>query len=156
MVITMLSTIAAILQSAGGWIPIAGLFISPLATAPSIISVVLSARYGMIGYLLTIFLLVLIQPSEVIIFAFTTGLLGIGIGIACHVWKRRLSLIMTGGVFLLSGILFVLHVFRFPLLGPFGGSMIPLALFSLFYSWIWVELTVVMFKRLKGIVESTR
>jgi hypothetical protein len=34
---------------------------------------------------------------------------------------------MTGAVFLFSGILIVLHVFRFPLLGPFGGSIILLA-----------------------------
>jgi hypothetical protein len=126
-IIALLRTMAATLQAAGGLIPIAGLFISPLATAPSILSVVLSARYGLLSYLLTLFLLVIVQPSEVLIFAFTTGLLGIGIGFAFRVWERRLSLIMTGAVFLFSGILIVLHVFRFPLLGPSGGSIILLA-----------------------------
>ncbi|MFE4894745.1 hypothetical protein [Peribacillus butanolivorans] len=56
-VIALLSTMAATLQAAG-------LFISPLATAPAILSMVLSVRYGLIGYLLTLFLLFLIQPNE--------------------------------------------------------------------------------------------
>src|SRR6478735_5589776 len=83
--IALLTTLSAILQSAGGFIPVAGLFISPFATTPVIISTALSGKYGFLGYLLTIFLLVLIQPSEVLIFTFTTGLLGIGIGLAFHV-----------------------------------------------------------------------
>ncbi|MCM3653769.1 DUF2232 domain-containing protein [Metabacillus litoralis] len=153
--IALLTTLSAILQSAGGFIPVAGLFISPFATAPVIISTTLSEKYGVLGYLLTIFLLVLIQPSEVLIFTFTTGLLGIGIGLAYHVWKRRLSLIISGAIALLSGILIVLLVFQFPLLGPSIQPTIDLplffslAFFSFFYSWFWVELSVFLFKRLK-------
>ena len=101
--IARLTTLSAILQSAGGFIPVAGLFISPFATAPVIISTALSGKYGFLGYLLTIFLLVLIQPSEVLIFTFTTGLLGISIGLAFHVWKRRLCLIISGQLRYLVG-----------------------------------------------------
>ena len=153
-VTALLAALAVILQSAGGFIPVAGLFISPLATAPVILHTVLSARYGFLGYLLALFLLFLIQPSEVIIFAFTTGLLGIGIGFACHVWKKRLSIIMSGTIALLGGILILLFAFQFPVLGP---SIRPstslhmfllLALFSFLYSWIWVEISGFLFKRL--------
>ncbi|MEK4536544.1 hypothetical protein NST21_14640 [Peribacillus sp. FSL K6-1552] len=63
-VIALLSTMEATLQAAGGLIPAAGLFISPLATAPAILSMVLSVRYGLLGYLLTLFLLFLIQPNQ--------------------------------------------------------------------------------------------
>lgn len=153
--IALLTTLSAILQSAGGFIPVAGLFISPFATAPVIISTALSGKYGLLGYFLTIFLLVLIQPSEVLIFTFTTGLLGIGIGLAYHVWKWRLSLIISGAIALLSGILIVLLVLQFPLLGPSIQPTIDLSLFlllaffSFFYSWIWVELSVFLLKRLK-------
>ena len=149
----LLCTLSAILQSAGGFIPVVGLFISPFTTAPMILSTILSARYGFLGYLLTIFLLFLIQPSEVIIFAFTTGLLGIGISFAFHLWKRRLSIIIASTIALLSGILLLLFVFQFPVLGPSIqpsislSFLLPLALFSLLYSWIWVELSVFLFKR---------
>ncbi|MFJ8256717.1 hypothetical protein ACIQ4Z_05470 [Peribacillus asahii] len=149
----LLCTLSAILQSAGGLIPVVGLFISPFATAPVILSTILSARYGFLGYLLTIFLLFLIQPSEVIIFAFTTGFLGIGISFAFHLWKKRLSITIASAIFLLSGILLLLFVFQFPVLGPSIQPSIsllfflPLALFSLLYSWIWIELSVFLFKR---------
>lgn len=153
--IALFTALSVILQSAGGFIPVAGLFISPFATAPIMISSTLSKKYGILGYLLTIFLLILIQPSEVLIFTFTTGLLGMGIGLAYHVWKRRLSLIISGTIALLSGILIVLLVFQFPLLGPSIQPAITLPLFlslacfSFFYSWIWIELSVFLFKRLK-------
>ncbi|QNU04732.1 hypothetical protein [Peribacillus butanolivorans] len=63
-VIALLSTMAATLQAAGGLIPAAGLFINPLATAPAILSMVLPVRYGLLGYLLTLFLLFLIQRNQ--------------------------------------------------------------------------------------------
>ncbi len=153
-VTALLVALAVILQSAGGFIPVVGLFISPFATAPMILSTVLSARFGFLGYILTLFLLFLIQPSEVLIFACTTGLLGIGIGFAYHICKRRLPLIMTGTIVLLSGILIVLFIFQFPILGPAINPstsiqwLLPLAFFSFLYSWIWVEISVFLFKRL--------
>lgn len=152
-VTALLSVLSVILQSAGGFIPVVGLFISPFATAPVILSTSLSPRYGFLGYILTLFLLFLIQPSELIIFAFTTGILGIGIGFGYHLWKRRISLILAGMVGLLSGTLIVLFILQFPILGPSVGSMnniaflLSLALFSFLYSWIWVEISVFLFKR---------
>ncbi|MGM9928076.1 MAG: hypothetical protein ACI35P_09010 [Bacillus sp. (in: firmicutes)] len=150
----LLAALTAILQSAGGLIPLVGLFISPFATAPVILSTVLSVQYGFPGYLLTIILLTLIQPSELIIFPFTTGLLGIGIGFAYHLWKRRLSIILAGAISLLSGILTVLFIFQFPLLGPAippSASIqlfLSLTIFCLLYSWLWVEISVILFKRI--------
>lgn len=152
--IALLASLAAFFQSAGGLLPVIGLLISPFATAPILISSVLSIRFGFLSYIVTIFLLLIIQPSELIIFPFTTGLLGIGIGFAFHVWERRFSLIITGALSLLAGILLVFIIFQFPLLGP---SIHPtasiqlfllLAFFPLLYSWLWVELSVVFFNRL--------
>jgi hypothetical protein len=149
----LLSALAAILQASGGLIPIAGLFISPFATAPIIICTLLMARYGIFCYLLTVFLLFMIQPSEVIVFPFTTGLLGIGIGFAFRLLNRRLTIILFGALALLIGILFLLIVLHFPVLGPALTTptipmILPLFLFTFIYSWIWVELTVLLSKRL--------
>lgn len=152
-VTALLTALSVILQSSGGFIPVVGLFISPFATAPVILITILSVRHGFLSYLLTLFLLFLIQPSEIIIFAFTTGILGIGIGFGYHLWERRLSLILAGTVALLSGILIVLFIFQFPILGPAvtpsnNIQLLPfIALFSFLYSWIWVEISVFMFRR---------
>ena len=161
-IFALLATLAAVLQSAGGFIPIIGLMISPFATAPVIISTVLSLRYGSIGYLLAILLLFLIQPSEVLIFAFTTGLLGFGIGVAYYFFKKRLSLILTGAIFLLSGIVIVLFIFQFPLLGPSIQAtssllfFLSLSGFCFLYSWLWIEISLVLLKRIATIFSRRR
>lgn len=153
-VTALLAALTVILQSAGGFMPVVGLFISPFATAPVILSTSLSPRYGFLGYILTLFMLFLIQPSELIIFAFTTGILGIGIGFGYHLWKSRFSLILAGTIALLSGILIVLFIFQFPILGPAVNpsnniQFLPLiVLFSFLYSWIWIEISVLLFRRL--------
>ena len=152
----ILGALAAILQSAGGFIPIVGLLISPFATLPIILSTILSARYGFLSYLLTVLLLLLIQPSELIIFPLTTGLLGLAIGYAFHFCKRRINLIITGSLSLLCGILIVLSLFRFPLLGPSLSSinlpfLFSLIIFCFIYSWLWIEISGFLLKRLSSI-----
>lgn len=150
----LLAALAAVLQSAGGFIPVVGLMISPFATAPVIVSTVLSLRYGFVGYILTILLLFLIQPSEVLIFAFTTGLLGFGIGFGYYFFKKRLSILLTGAIFLLGGIVVVLFIFKFPLLGPSIKAnsnmsfLLSLSGFCFLYSWLWMEISLVLLKRI--------
>lgn len=60
----ILSVVAALFQSAGGLIPAVGMLISPLATLPIIIGMFTGIRYGLSSYVLTIFLILIIQPSE--------------------------------------------------------------------------------------------
>ncbi|MBA9027457.1 hypothetical protein [Peribacillus huizhouensis] len=77
---SLFACLAALFQSAGGFFPGIGYFISPLATAPILFCSMLSIPLGSISYFLTIGLLLILQPSELIIFPFTTGLLGIATG----------------------------------------------------------------------------
>ncbi|MCR2821217.1 hypothetical protein [Lederbergia panacisoli] len=153
--VSLLSCLATVFQAAGGFVPIIGLFISPLATAPIIICSILSIRLGILSYLSTILLLFILQPSELIVFPFTTGLLGLGIGIALLHFNNRLSILISGCAVLFTGILSVLYIFKFPLLGPMASTSFNLymaggiLLFSLSYTWIWLEISVICLKRIK-------
>ncbi|MCM3109406.1 hypothetical protein P9H20_10940 [Lederbergia lenta] len=158
--IAYFSCLAAIFQSAGGLFPGIGYLISPLATAPLLLCTALSLPFGLLSYMLTMLLLLIIQPSELIVFPFTTGLLGFGIGISFCFFKRRLNIILGSTMILTLGITTLLYIIKFPVLGPTvstsfsfftGGAII---LFSLFYSWLWVELSIVCFGRLKSIIIS--
>ncbi|WP_233713472.1 YybS family protein [Lederbergia citri] len=155
---SLLSCLAAVFQAAGGFIPVIGLFISPLSTAPIIVCTILSLRYGLLSYLLTILLLFFFQPTELIVFPFTTGLLGLGIGFSFLFFKKRFSILFGGTASLFIGILAVLYIFKFPLLGPVASTSFnvfttgSILLFSLFYSWIWIEISVTSFKRIKKLV----
>src|SRR5690625_1345853 len=158
--VSIFACIAAILQSAGGFLPGVGYLISPLATAPILLCAMFSLLAGASSYILTIMLLVVIQPTELIIFPFTTGLLGLGIGLAFHFFKKKISVTTVGALFLTLGIITVLYIFRFPILGPVASNSFSLlatgsiVLCSYFYSWFWVELSFRIIKRLSKILAS--
>jgi len=147
--------IAAVLQSADGFIPGIGYLLSPLATAPIQLYSMLSTPFGILAYFQTILLLFILQPTELIVFPFTTGLLGLGIGAAFYFFKHRLSIIAAGTLSLMLGISTLLFLLHYPILGPaFSNSLsyltIGLIFFCCFlYSWIWVEIALIIFKRLK-------
>ncbi len=154
----ILSSLAAMLQSFGGFLPGIGFFISPLATAPILLCSMFSFPFGIMSYLLTIMLLFILEPTELIIFPFTTGLLGLGIGAAFHFFRKRISMIAAGSVFLTLGITSLLYIFQFPILGPVAnGSFSFIAaggilFFSFLYSWLWVDIALLIFRRIKMII----
>lgn len=149
----LMGLIAAILQSAGGVIPGIGLLISPFSTAPIIISMLISPSYGILSYILTIFLLLFIQPSELFIFPFTTGAMAIGIGLGLILFNKGWKVISFSALFLCIGICFLLYLIQFPVLGPFllefrVVNIFIIYLFSLLYCWVWIELLLRLLPRL--------
>lgn len=153
---SIFACIAAILQSAAGFLPGIGYFLSPLATAPILLCSMFSIPFGVMSYFLTIMLLFILQPTELIVFPFTTGLLGLGIGVSFYFFRKRLSIIATGAILLMIGIICLIFIFHFPILGPAAPvsfSFLTIGfLFAFSYSWLWVEIALIIFKRLKMII----
>jgi hypothetical protein len=153
LLISLFSIITSILQSAGGFIPGVGYFISPFATAPILFCSMLNIPFGWWTYLFTNLLLLFFQPSELVIFPFTTGLLGLGLGIAFNLFAKRLSIIFFGACSLTIGICLLLYVFNFPVLGPAISHImsiytgICIFIFSFLYSWLWMEIGLMMVKK---------
>ncbi|WP_088012769.1 hypothetical protein [Gottfriedia acidiceleris] len=152
--VSIFACIAALFQAAGGVLPVIGFILSPLATAPILLCSMFSIPFGIKSYFLTITLLFILQPTELIIFPFTTGLLGLGLGLAFHFFKKRLSIIATGATLLILGIMSLLYLFHFPVLGPaFSDSfsiytVLIITIFSFVYCWLWLEIALIIFKRL--------
>lgn len=157
---SFLACITAMLQAAGGIFPVIGYFISPFATLPILICTMFSVSVGAMSYFLSILLLFILLPSELIVFPFTTGLLGIGIGVGFSFLKKRISIISVGAIVLTIGIMSLLYVFHFPVLGPIGANSFSflttggIFIFSFFYSLIWVEIALFLFKRLMFIISK--
>lgn len=114
----------------------------------------------MLSYIVSFCLLFIIQPIELIVFPLTTGILGIAIGYAFRLLKRRLLVIIGGAICLALGIMILLYIIQFPVLGP-GVSMVfhpaivgGIFVFTFIYSWLWVEIGIVFFRRLKVIILS--
>jgi hypothetical protein len=150
---SILSSLATLFHLAGGILPLIGYFISPLATAPILICTVFSKSLGFISYIISILLIFVLVPSELIVFPFTTGLLGLGIGMAFHFFEKRFSIMLCGSLFLTIGIMILLYGIKFPILGPSVSSSFSyfivgsVFLFTILYTWIWVEFSFVFLKR---------
>jgi hypothetical protein len=92
--------------------------------------------------------LMMLQPSELLVFPFTTGLLGLSLGLAIRFVKKWGAVILLGAAGLTFGILFLLYVIRFPVLGPNVSSTFNLNVvlgtlsFSILYSAIWYRISV--------------
>lgn len=149
-----MAALATILQSAGGLLPAIGFLISPFATAPIMVVTLISLRSGIFTYIVTILLLFLIEPSELIIFPFTTGLLGLGLGWTLHKLNKRTVVVLMNGLLLCFGICIPLFVLGFPVFGPTASSsfnlisLLLILFFSLFYSWIWTELSLFILRKI--------
>ncbi|MGV3465507.1 MAG: hypothetical protein ACO1OT_09470 [Heyndrickxia sp.] len=156
-VCSILGAIAAILQSAGLFGGI-GYAFSIMATGPIVLATVISIRMGLLTYVLTAILLVIEQPSEILIFLLTTGLLGIALGIGFKLNKVGTIVSIIGGFSLAVGILLLLYLFQFPVLGPsFSGKVsglviVEVMLFSLIYSWLWMALSKIGIKHLNKVM----
>ncbi|WP_438315279.1 hypothetical protein [Sporosarcina sp. FA9] len=154
----LMAAFAAILQSAGGLIIGIGFFISPFATAPILMATLVSFRSGLFTYFVSIILLLLIQPAELFIFPFTTGLLGLGLGWSFHTLSSSYKIVFMNGASLFLGICIPLYVLGFPVFGPSSTSstsftmLVLLFVFSFVYSWIWLEFGLFLLRKLQRFV----
>ncbi|AST90984.1 MULTISPECIES: hypothetical protein [Sutcliffiella] len=153
----LLGAIAFMLQSAGIFAGIGYLF-SMMSTAPLVIASLLSLKIGTMTYFVTIFLLAMFQPSELWVFPFTTGLLGLALGVGLKYLRRSIFIIPFAAICLSLGIIILLYGFKFPILGPsvttnFSGVVIlAILVFSLLYSWLWQFVSLFIIKLLKRIL----
>lgn len=152
--VAFFGALSALLQSAGGFVPGPGYLISPFATAPIVLAAIISLRSGVSSYLLAAVLLLILQPSELIVFPFTTGLLGLALGYGISRFRNRLQVLLFAALLLLAGIVLPLYGFRFPFLGPSVvaefriGTVVSLFLFSCVYSGIWMEVSLRLLSKL--------
>lgn len=146
----LLGSIAVIFQSAGIFTGV-GYILSMMSTGPLVLASLLSLKIGGMTYITTTCLLALLQPSEVPVFLFTTGLLGLSLGIGLKYLKKSLYIIPFASLCLTLGIIILLYGFAFPILGPSVTSqfssrvILGVFAFSLLYSWIWKELSISIF-----------
>ncbi|MGI8315942.1 hypothetical protein [Halobacillus mangrovi] len=147
----LLGSIAVIFQSAGVFTGV-GYLLSMMSTGPLVLACLMALRIGVMTYLVTIFLLAILQPSELLVFLFTTGILGLSLGIGLKYFKRSLFIIPFAALCLTLGISILLFGFKFSILGPSiksdFNSMVVLGtfVFSLMYSWVWKKLSISVFK----------
>lgn len=154
---SFMSILATFLQSAGGYLPGVGFLISPFTTLPILIITIISIRYGTLSFILTAILLLLIEPSELFIYPFTTGVLGLSLGTGYRLLYLYWKVLALSGCLLSLGIYFPLYVLGFPVFGSTIVSTVNIYIiififvFSVLYTAIWIWISQIAFKRIKAI-----
>src|SRR5699024_5929198 len=109
------------------------------------------------AYLTAIFTLLVMRPDELFVFPFTTGLLGISLGITFIYIRNIFMLVFVNGLVLSIGICFILYILKFPVLGPSVAQSFDVLivggvfLFALVYSAIWLFLCRFLLKKLSSL-----
>ena len=138
----ILTTITVLLQSAPVFLPAIGLALSPFSTLPVAIASVFNITLGLAVLFLSSIILITFNIQEAIILLFTTGLLGIFIGMFLY-RKSMLKSILISSIALSLGIMCLTYIIQLSAFIDFTSSWsIPLSfiiffLFSLVYSSIW-------------------
>ncbi|RSK27567.1 hypothetical protein EJF36_12145 [Bacillus sp. HMF5848] len=150
--IALLSALSALLQSSGNYIPVIGLFMSAFSTFPVMIASLISKRGIIYTYIISTLLLLILQPSEFFTFPFTTGLLGVSFGLGLILLKKRAWIISVSSITLIFGIMILLLLFKFPILGPIQiTSFFDYAILlgcSFIYCWIFFDLGNILLRKI--------
>jgi len=146
------AAISVLLQSAPVWLPALGMALSPLSTVPVAFIASISPLTGFISFLGTGAMLCAVSIQEALIFIFSTGLLGLAVGMLIK-RKMIIRLGLSGGA-LFCGLNVLLLVFKINLFGSDIQHMtiflqFCLALFSVSYALIWSGIIRLIIKRLR-------
>lgn len=134
--------LAVIFQAAAVLLPVIGMALSPLSTLPIALAGMLNISLGVTVYIASVIILAFISIEECLILIFTTGILGLVMGILIY-RKGVLVSVLCSGVALSIGIgvlTYVIGVFEMGSLEdyiPAGALILVFLLFSVIYAWVW-------------------
>lgn len=137
----IMTTIAVLFQSAPIFLPTVGMALSPFSTLPIAIASYFSISLGILVFISSAMILIFISIEEALILLFTTGLLGLVIGLF---YKRKLfpAIIITA-IILTIGMIALTFIVGISAFGDFTSSLsltitlLIFILFSLIYATIW-------------------
>ncbi|AEY67241.1 hypothetical protein Clo1100_3093 [Clostridium sp. BNL1100] len=138
----ILTAITVLFQSAPVFLPAIGLALSPLSTLPIAIAAVCNISLCFTVYFSSALILVIVSAQETIILLFTTGLLGIVMGILLFRKGMAISVIFSS-IALSLGMIFLTYIVGISAFADLAGKLsTPLTLliffsFSLVYASIW-------------------
>lgn len=150
----VLAALAAGIQISPLLIPLVGVSLSSLATIPVAFAAYLNPVTGLLAYLVGGILVLLWSFHQAVILFFTSGLLGLALGI---LMGRRCPLVVVACVpalLLFVGTISAAKVLGFPLLPWLTGGgrvmLIPVILLAaLIYTSIWIPVLAALLSRLE-------
>ncbi len=145
------ASLAIIFQTAPIWLPMLGMAISPLSTLPVGVITFISPIAGVVTFLCASLLILAINVQEALIFFFSTGLLGLVLGLFLR--KHIVARTLIPGLALFCGLNSLFYIFNINIFGPVtqyisGFIQIFFILFSILYSVFWSGLISLLITKL--------
>lgn len=125
---------AVLFQSAPIFLPFIGLTLSPFSTAPIAIASAISAPLGLLVYVSSIIILLMVHVQEALIFLCSTGILGLMVGGLR--WQNTILVVLCTNVVLMIGIFLLCLLVGLQLQSSDWFTPI-LCLFSMTYTSVW-------------------
>ncbi|SHI52633.1 hypothetical protein SAMN05444401_0907 [Clostridium amylolyticum] len=130
----ILTTISVLFQSAPVFLPAIGLALSPLSTLPIAIAAVSNISLGITVFFSSALILVIVNAQEAIILLFTTGLLGIVMGILLY-RKGIITSILFSSIALSLGMILLTYVVGIPAFAELTRTLSTTLIFLIFFSF---------------------
>jgi hypothetical protein len=130
----ILTTVAVLFQSAPVFLPAIGLALSPLSTLPIAIAAVFDISLGITVFFSSALILAIVSTQETIILLFTTGLLGIVIGILLY-RKGIIISILFSSITLSLGMIFLTYIVGISAFVGLTSSLSATLTFLIFFSF---------------------
>lgn len=149
----ILTVSTVIFQSMPVFIPGVGLFISPFSTLPIAIACYINQTLGFMVLLASFLILNMVHFQEAFLLVFTTGLLGITLGIN-YKNNSKIKRIGIPSFSLTLGMSILTLIVKIPVFGSltehlsFGITIMIFFLFSLIYVLIWNQILRLFINRL--------
>lgn len=141
----IISAISVILQAAPIYLPVFGMVISPVSTLPVAIATGINVYLGLMVFMSSALVLIIVSIQEAFIFIFTTGLLGLVL--AGFIYRKGILIsvfitaaILTGGMITLTYIIGIPGFEKFAASLSLPTTIMIYSIFSLFYIYIWAIL----------------
>ncbi len=134
--------LAVIFQAAAVLLPVIGMALSPLSTLPIALASIINIYLGLLVYIASALLLAFISIEECLILIFSTGILGLVMGVLLY-RKGMLVSTLCSGVALSVGISILTYVIGVFQMGSLESSVavgimiLGFILFSLVYGCVW-------------------
>ena len=130
----LLTTVAVLFQSAPVFLPVIGLALSPLSTLPIAIAAVINISLGFTVFFSSALILAIVSVQETIILLFTTGLLGIVIGLLLYRKGIIISFLLSS-ITLSLGMLFLTYIAGISAFADLADSLSTSYTFFIFFSF---------------------
>ncbi len=152
---SLLASIATLLQISVIFLPGLGRILGAFNTLPIALAARISPRGGILCYIISTWLTLVMIPSEAPLLVLCTGPLGVALGWGLHLSAGKRKTALSGALIFMCGLLLITLLLGLPVFGPIlqGKGLIIMLGFYAGFAWVYSYAWLRMVKKMVGQLE---